>query len=535
MREAAVRLEPEGPVEDGSVGPERRVERWIIAFMVLGIALRLVRFGLKHPLWRDEAYVAVNLLERDFAGLAAPLDFQQVCPLLFLWAEKGIIRLLGFDEWSLRLLPTVASIASLFVLRHVAGRLMGPVAQLFAVAFLAVAYTPIRHGGEVKPYATDLLVVLGLIALAVEWLRAPSRIRWLWWLALLGPVAIAISNPAIFVAASLFPVLGWRAIRERSLPALIALAVSGAATGATFLILLRLVNGPQGESVMPWMQVYWAGSFPPRDPLPLLAWLLKVHTSYAFGYPAGGNFGASSLTTLLMAIGVVASFRRGSRTVLALLLMPFVLGLAASFLGRYPYGGSARVMQYVAPSIIILAGLGVAVSLGRIKRPRRRERAAWLALVGLAAMGVGMIAWDVTHPFKEATDEASREFARRFWAEASAGADLLCARTDLHLPLDTLTWQGDRAAIYVCYQAIFRPRPSDRRPSPFSDPVPARPVRIVVFGESGQDSAVVLDWIDKNMGRFTLGSRSVRTLNRGMTRGKSSLEERYVVYDLIPK
>src|SRR6185437_13700660 len=174
---------------------DRCVWAWLGAFMALGVALRLVRFGLTYPLWRDEAYLAWNVLDRDFAGLTRPLDYQQVCPLLFLWAEKAVSLALGFNECSLRLLPTAASVASLVLFRHVAGRLLKGVALVAAVAFLAVGYTPIRHGGEVKPYATDFLVALGLIALAVEWLRTPDRTGFLWALAALGPLAVGVSNP----------------------------------------------------------------------------------------------------------------------------------------------------------------------------------------------------------------------------------------------------------------------------------------------------------------------------------------------------
>ena len=134
---------------------EIRVARWLGAFMVLGIALRLLRLALDYPLWRDEAYLAWNVLDSDYAGLTRPLDYQQVCPLLFLWAEKAVVGLLGFREWTLRLVPTAASVAGMFVFRHVAGRLLGGMAWVTAVAILAIGYTPIRHGGEVKPYATD--------------------------------------------------------------------------------------------------------------------------------------------------------------------------------------------------------------------------------------------------------------------------------------------------------------------------------------------------------------------------------------------
>ena len=70
------------------------------------------------------------ILDRDYAGLTEPLDYQQVCPLLFLWVEKAVVQALGFREWSLRLVPTAAAVAGLFVFRHVAGRLFRLVAFL---------------------------------------------------------------------------------------------------------------------------------------------------------------------------------------------------------------------------------------------------------------------------------------------------------------------------------------------------------------------------------------------------------------------
>jgi len=513
---------------------ERRVARWLGLFMGLGILLRLVRLGLRYPLWRDEAFLAANLVDRDFAGLANPLDYLQVCPLLFLWAEKAISMAIGFTESSLRLLPTIASIASLFLLRHVAGRLLRGVALVIAVAILAIGYTPIRHGGEVKPYATDFLVALGLIALAVEWLRTPARVGFLWALAALGPVAIAISNPALFVVASVGLVLALPVLRTRSPGAIVPLALFGVGSAATFLGLLGRVNAPQSDSVMEWMQVYWASSFPPRSPLPLLVWLVRVHTSNAFAYPAGGDLGASTLTTGLVIAGIAAFVRRGSRTTLTLLLTPFALGLIAAFLRRYPYGGSARTMQYVAPSIILLAGLGTAALLARLPWPRWRERSPRLVFSGLFLIGLGLLAWDVAHPYKERLDESRRAFARRFWAEESTGAELLCARNDLHLPLNRITWQGDRAALYLCHQAIYAgAHPTEDPPQPDSVSE-SHPLRVVVFGESPSDAATVARWIDGNATRLRLRSRRERVLNQGLLRGKALDEDRYVVYELVP-
>ena len=403
---------------------ERRVARWVGAFVAMGIALRLLRLGLNYPLWRDEAYLAWNVLDRDYAGLTRPLDYQQVCPLLFLWAEKAVIGLLGFREWTLRLVPTAAAIAGLFVFRHVAGRLLKGVAWVTAVAILAIGYTPVRHGGEVKPYATDFLVALAL--------DRPGRG--------VGPdarpraVPLGAGRARAAGGRGLEPVdlrgggRGARAGGPRPDDAVApgdrpVRGCSAAATTATFLVLLRWVNAPQSESVMPWMRVYWAGAFPPRSPVRLVGWLARAHTSQMFAYPAGGDVGASTMTTVLVIAAIVAYMRRGSKTVVALLLAPFAMGLAAAFLGRYPYGGSARTMQYVAPSIILMAGLGAAVLLARLPRPGWRERAPVWVFCGLAAVGLGMMAWDATHPYMTPLDRDGRDFARRFWAEESSGAE----------------------------------------------------------------------------------------------------------------
>ena len=49
--------------------------------------LRIARYTMNFPLWWDEAFVAVNLIRRGYLELLRPLDYGQVCPILFLWSE----------------------------------------------------------------------------------------------------------------------------------------------------------------------------------------------------------------------------------------------------------------------------------------------------------------------------------------------------------------------------------------------------------------------------------------------------------------
>src|SRR5262249_31108039 len=127
----------------------------------------------------------------------------QVAPLGFLWIELTMVRLLGFAEWSLRLFPLCCGILSLFVFRHLASRLLSGAAYVLAVACLAVSKVPIGLSTDAKPYASDLLIARVLLAIAVEWLRAPERTVWLWILAAVAPAALFVSLPAVFVAGAI--------------------------------------------------------------------------------------------------------------------------------------------------------------------------------------------------------------------------------------------------------------------------------------------------------------------------------------------
>ncbi|MDB5350872.1 MAG: hypothetical protein JWN86_2119 [Planctomycetota bacterium] len=522
-------------VGDDPAWPAGRVAAWTRGFLALGALLRVVRYALHHPLWGDEAFLASNLIDRDFADLIRPLHYQQVCPLLFLWAEKAVSLALGFSEFSLRLIPTLSSIAGLFLFRHVAGRLLRGPALVLAVAILAVGFYPIRYGGEIKPYATDFLVALGLLALAIEWLRRPDQVRYLLGLCVLGPIAVGVSHPAIFVAAGVGFSLLVPVAKTRRPAAMAAFACFGIATLAAFLILLRVVTKSQSDNVMDMMKGYWADAFPPRGAAALVTWLATVHTSHMFAYPAGGENGASTLTAGLCLAAIVAYLRRGSKSVLALLLVPFALGLTAAFLGRYPYGGSARTMQYVAPAIGLMAGLGAAVLLARVPRDRLKRHATGLILGSLAIVGLGLLGWDVTHPYKSIYDRECRDFARRFWTDAASGVEIACARTDFGVRLDPTGWRNDRSALYLCYQAIYSPRHRRKEPARLESVAPDRPLRVVVFQERTGDAPGLNAWKAEMSKRFELQSRRVLYANRGVVNRAGIFEDRFVLYEFLPR
>jgi hypothetical protein len=76
----------------------------------------------------------------------------------------------------------------------------------------------------------------------------------------------------------------------------------------------------------------------------------------------------------------------------ALLVVPILLALAASFAHRYPYGG-ARVLVYAAPALVLLIGVGTPVAWDWLRRCHRLAPAclALLFLPPLLAAGCAAI------------------------------------------------------------------------------------------------------------------------------------------------
>jgi hypothetical protein len=146
------------------------------------------------------------------------------------------------------------------------------------------------------------------------------------------------------------------------------------------------------------MVTYWAESFPPSDPPAFLLWFVRTHTGNLMAYPFGGKNFASILTTVAALAGLVTLVRRKSWLWLAMIVAPFALTLVAAFFHRYPYGGSARVSQHLAPAIALLTGVGICTWIGLAGA--RQKQLCLLALAGLVVLAVGGTVRDIWRPYK---------------------------------------------------------------------------------------------------------------------------------------
>ncbi len=517
-------------------------DRWFVraswALVGLGILVRLVRFLVDYPIWHDEAFLAASLWDRGPADLAKPLEYGQVAPWMFLVVERLFVKALGYNEMTLRLFPTLCSVAALVGFRHLAGRVLKGWALVLATAILAVAFYPIRHGDEIKPYAADLLAAVVILILAVEYLRRPDRSRWLWIAAAAMPILLGISYPAVFVAGGAAAALAPGILLRGSNRVRAGFVAFGLAMVASFAVIYLAATISQqramGEN---YRQGYWRESFPPLDaPVWIPVWLLDIHAGNLMAYPVGERRGGSAATLVCAVAGFLALGRSGRRATAGVLLAPFGLGLTAAFLGKYPYGGEARIAQYLAPSICLSAGLGMAVLSARLRRPGRPARVPPILMGAMIVLGTALIVRDLAMPYRIHKDVTAREFARRFWTEQARDADLVCARTDLGVEIDPHTWEAGMSAVYLFHQRLYSPRHRARvayRPSPEFQ-AGDRPLRLVLYGDYSPDDPEMRAFLIAMDRGYELRAAREYVVDPGPSR-ESWLRDAYGVFDFVPR
>jgi Dolichyl-phosphate-mannose-protein mannosyltransferase len=488
------------------------IARLLMIFLGIGVGLRVVRYLLAFPLWGDEYQLAANFLNRNFAQLLLPLDHNQVAPVGFLWIELAAIWLFGFSELSLRLFPALCSIASVFLFRRVAGRLFSGMPLVLATAIFAVAYYPIRHGAEVKPYASDLCLALLLWSVVLDWHRAPRAAWRLWGLAVLAPCAMAVSFTAVIIAGGLSLGIAWSLwqqgrLRERAGPWLggpwIGWLAFNLAVGIAFLGLMRLNVAAQYDTARDEMTRCWADGFPPwREPLALVAWLADVHTGEMFAYPAGAEHGGSSLTFFCFCLGMFAMARGQNQPAAVTILGWFALSMVAAILHRYPYGSHARLSQYLAPAICLAGASGAALVISSMRQASWRIGMLRAGLAGCGLIAAVSLGRDVFHPYKSTCDRDHREFARRFWNDSPEELTV-CLQADLGLA----PYAGSFETAYRCYQRIVAPaQPPEGRDIGRLLEAAEKPVRCIAYhSASARRNPGVLDhWMESMLERYDL-------------------------------
>lgn len=386
--------------------PWARLSFWVGLFVLLNLGWRIVRYGVGFPIWGDEAMLAISIITRDPASLLQPLEFQQIAPIGFLWAEWAVTQMLGTGEYALRLLPFLAGLISVPLFVKLARCTLQRREMVLAIAIFAASYYPVRHAAEIKPYSFDLLAAL-LVLLTAWNVRHRQGSGWAWALfAAVAMISVWFSYPAAFIAGGAALWLATLVRRERSVLQGTLWIGSGVLLTASFAAMYFLVGRAQASAGATLSESgHWNFTFPPlSEPWLLPIWFLRIHTGNMFAYPTGGHSGGSTLTFLLFVFGIVHLWRGGRRAIVLLLLSPLPLMFIAAALEKYPYGGSARVTQFMTPSICLLAGAGLVAVARWCCRPRMAIHTTRAVLLILAIFAIAGIVRDLAEPYKKFAD-----------------------------------------------------------------------------------------------------------------------------------
>ena len=320
----------------------------------LGIVFRLRQYLFDRSLWLDECMLALNIIHRSPAQFLARLDNNQAAPLGFLLIEKAAIRLLGAGEMALRLLPFVCGVAAIFLFVAVARRFVESAAIPIAVGLFSVCGPLIYYSSELKPYSSDVAVVLILYLLADSLYRDQVGMTELVGISVFGACALWLSYPAVFVVGG----LGLSALsvsvksknRGASLKLLMPFTFWACSLASYYWFSLRHVSQNQD------LKEYWQDAFMPFPPHSFsdVRWFVDAFVNI-FSNPVGLTLVGIAAVAAILGMQKLRADHRGR---FLLLVLPIGLTMLASGLHIYPFQG--RLLLFVVPALILLIAAGLA-------------------------------------------------------------------------------------------------------------------------------------------------------------------------------
>ena len=367
--------------------------------LALGVALRLRVYLDNRSLWLDEVLLALNVVERDLAGLAGALAHNQVAPVGFLFVERMMVVLFGASEYALRAFPLVVGIAALFVFWRLAAALLRPLGATMAVAALALSERLIYYATEVKQYGVDagVTVVLWALFLALEpRLRRNDAVAWAA-AAATGALAIWLSHPAVFVLGAIGFRWLWHTVQPFTWRSVLVRAPVGLAWAGSFalsyVVALRPIRG--GTK----MYEVWREAAVPIAPVSTEDVRWYVHFVWMHGAVSFGPEMAKVVAlACLVGLGVLWWRHRDQFWWAS---GAGALAVLASALGQYPL--TTRLWLFLAPITILL----VAAAIDELWL-RSRGRLPLLA----PAVAVAMLAFPAVAAARLAAEPPQREEIR---------------------------------------------------------------------------------------------------------------------------
>ena len=347
--------------------------------LFLGMLLWIVVYLQDRSLFLDEANLARNIVELNYADFFGPLQYEQYAPPLFLVVEKFCTQLFGQSTYALRLIPLIAGLLSIVLFFRLLQHLK---INWWLAAFLSwiFCFTGIYlcYATEAKQYGIDLFFALFLVerALATRNNDQP-RIFWQW--ALIGSLSIWFSMPSVFILSGVgffflylcYLKKDWKRLRNW-------IVVIGAWLLNFAIIYFGILRQEVDSS---YLQNYHTPYFYPLFPITSEALSQANHILSSIFHTYWGHTVITYIIGLPgLALGLIHLFRK--RTPLFILLFIPVFACFVTS-GLKQYSMLLRLCLFFLPILLLITGLGiqklVQLDIGIIR---------WLALLLLLITAV---------------------------------------------------------------------------------------------------------------------------------------------------
>jgi hypothetical protein len=331
------------------------------ALVALGCGGRAYCYFLDPSLNHDDAALALNILQRTAAGLRDSLDYDQLAPWGFLLIERAAVNVGGASEYSLRLPPLLAGLATVPAFWYLAHHRLPLIESVLATGFFSFAQDLTTSVIQVKQYSVELLATI-LVLIVTRPVLDGSSPRRRWMLAAVGgAVAIWFSFTAVFVLAGigLAALIGRTKSHDvRKVVMVGAVWISAGLLYATTVLRYQM----RGSS----MFGIWQHEFLPSAVSQWPTWLLNRFLSLG-SVSTSTRLAPLAAAALVFAIWLAFASRRRFSIALALILL---ITLGAGALGVYPFIG--RLLFFAVPVALLLM-FGEIGSWARTRTPAVRR------------------------------------------------------------------------------------------------------------------------------------------------------------------
>lgn len=313
----------------------------------LGIFIRLYQYLVCRSLYHDEALLARNINDLSFPELTSVLEFNQAAPFGFLWLTKAIVNVAGDQEYSFRLIPLLAGIASILVFYKIIQYFFNSSFRLIALAFFILNNHLVFYSISFKQYGIDVFIGLLITWAFLKVLNEEHTQKEFFVWTFIGASLVYFSQPSIFFLASGGLVLTFSFLGKKNFPQFKNLTLSGSIWIASFLFYFFFFLRPNLSN--DFLQNYHTQYYMPLSFWKAESWSWYIDSfTNLFSNPTDIHF--KTLGVIFGFLGIIFGLLKNDKKYF-LLLLPILFAFGASAFEKY--STIPRLMLFATPAFII--------------------------------------------------------------------------------------------------------------------------------------------------------------------------------------